>query len=421
MTGWLPRSVRSRTTLAATLVSAIVLGVASLVIVALVERDLEGNARAALSDALEAASHSARGEESGGDERLPHSEGAGAAESFEASESSSAGPDGESSNDVRQQRIADASIAEVQVGVDAASRALLIIVPAVVAALAGAIWLTVGRALRPVHAIAGRVAAISGSTLDERVPEPDSGDEIAALAALMNEMLDRLQAASDRQRAFVANAGHELRSPLSTIVAAADVAQVSADPQKLQKLSSTVSSEARRLQSLVADLLELARLDEQLQAPTRQPLDLAAICAHAVEGAGIPGIAITLDDAAVGPVAGVESQLERAVFNLVDNAATHASRRVRVGLVESTSVVAVVVEDDGPGIGHADRERVFDRFVRLDESRGRIDGGTGIGLSLVKAIAQRHGGMVRVDDSESLGGARFTLELPRFPGGSADA
>ena len=135
MTGWLPRSVRSRTTLAATLVSAIVLGVASLVIVALVERDLEGNARAALSEALETASHSARGEGSGGDERLPHSEGAGAAESFEESESSPAGPDGESSNDVRQQQIADASISEVQVGVDAASRALLIIVPAVVAAL----------------------------------------------------------------------------------------------------------------------------------------------------------------------------------------------------------------------------------------------------------------------------------------------
>ena len=248
---WLPRSVRFRTTLAATLVTAVVLGVASLVIVALVERDLKHNTRAALSDVLETASHSADGEESQGGEGGEQSESGEAAGLSGAPEAASAEPDGESINDVRQRLIANTSIAEVRVGVDAASQALLIIVPAVVAVLALAIWLTVGRALRPVQAISTRVAAISGSTLDERVPEPDSGDEIAALAALMNEMLARLQAASDRQRAFVANASHELRSPLSTIVVAAEVAEISPDPQKLQKLSERIGGEARRLQTLI--------------------------------------------------------------------------------------------------------------------------------------------------------------------------
>ena len=421
MRRWLPRSIRFRTTLAATLVTAIVLGVASLVIVALVERDLRHNTRAALDDVLETASHAADGEESQGGEGGERSEGGEAAAVSGAPEAASAEPEGESIDDIRQRLIADASIAEVRVGVDAASRALLIIVPAVVAVLALAIWLTVGRALRPVQAMSRRVAAISGSTLDQRVPEPDSGDEIAALAALMNEMLARLQAASDRQRAFVANASHELRSPLSTIVAAAEVAEVSPDPQKLQELSERIGGEARRLQSLIADLLDLARLEEQRHARMLDRVDLLATCERVVERADVAGTTIAFDGTAVRAVAGVASQLERAVFNLVDNAVRHANRTVHVSLVESATTVAVVVEDDGPGIPQADRERVFDRFVRLDESRGRADGGAGVGLSLVMAIAQRHGGTVSVDDSGSIGGARFTLELPRCGVEQADA
>ena len=182
MSGWRPRSVRSRTTLAASLATVLVLAAASVLIVVLVERDLENNARVALEGALETASHaasgegSARGEGNEQSESSGHTEGNGAAES---SGLSPAVPDSESSSDARLQQIADASIAETRAGVDAASRALWIIVPAVGAILALAIWAAVGHALRPVRAIAGRVAAISGSTLDERVPEPDSGDEIA--------------------------------------------------------------------------------------------------------------------------------------------------------------------------------------------------------------------------------------------------
>ena len=231
------KSVRSRATLAATIVTALVLGLASVLILELVERDLQSNARAALSDALEAASHSASGEQGeGSNEGETEYHGGARGEVSESDEETTSGQassgNGGSSGDVRQQQIAETSIQEVEAGVDAASRALLIIVPVVVALLAAAIWLTVGRTLRPVRDISLQVATISGSTLNERVPEPDSEDEIAELAALMNEMLDRLENSADRQRAFVADASHELRSPLSTIVASAEIALISAGPQK---------------------------------------------------------------------------------------------------------------------------------------------------------------------------------------------
>ena len=422
MSGWWPRSVRSQTTLAASLATVLVLAAASVLIVVLVERDLENNARVALEGALETASHAASGEGSARGEGNEQSEGSGHIEGNRAAESSglsSAVPDSESNSesnsDARLQQIADASIAETRAGVDAASRALWIIVPAVGAILALAIWAAVGHVLRPVRAIAGRVAAISGSTLDERVPEPDSGDEIAELAALMNQMLDRLQAASDRQRAFTADASHELRAPLSTLLAAAEVAEVSSDPQKLQELSAKIGGEARRMQALISDLLDLARLDEQRREELLHSVDLWAACEHAIERVNGQDVAVTLAGGPASPIVGVESQIERAVFNLVDNAVAHAGQHVLITLVESATAVAVVVEDDGPGIPPEDRVRVLDRFVRLDESRQRRTGSSGLGLSLSHAIATRHRGSIDVGDSEHLGGARVTIELP-LPG-----
>ena len=430
MSGWWPRSVRSRTTLAASLATVLVLAAASVLIVVLVERDLENNARVALEGALETASHaasgegSARGEGNEQSESSGHIEGNRAAESSglssavpnsESNKSNSSESNSESNSDARLQQIADASIAETRAGVDAASRALWIIVPAVGAILALAIWAAVGHVLRPVRAIAGRVAAISGSTLDERVPEPDSGDEIADLAALMNEMLDRLQAASDRQRAFTADASHELRAPLSTLLAAAEVAEVSSDPQKLQELSAKIGGEARRMQALISDLLDLARLDEQRREELLHSVDLWAACEHAIERVNGQDVAVTLAGGPASPIVGVESQIERAVFNLVDNAVAHADQHVLITLVESATAVAVMVEDDGPGIPPEDRVRVLDRFVRLDESRQRRTGSSGLGLSLSHAIATRHRGSIDVGDSEHLGGARVTIELP-LPG-----
>ena len=395
--------------------TVLVLATASVLIVVLVERDLENNARVALEGALETASHAASGEGSPEGEGNEHSESSGHIEGSEATEPSrlsSAVPDSESTNDARLQQIADASIAETRAGVDAASRALWIIVPAVGAILALAIWAAVGQVLRPVRAISGRVAAISGSTLDERVPEPDSEDEIAELAALMNEMLNRLQAASNRQRAFTADASHELRAPLSTLLAAVEVAEVSSDPQKLQELSVKIGGEARRMQDLIADLLDLARLDDQRREELLHTVDLRAVCEQAIERVNGQGVAVTLAGTAESPIVGIESQIERAVFNLVDNAVAHADQQVLVTLVESATSAAVVVEDDGPGIPPEDRVRVLDRFVTLDESRQRRTGSSGLGLSLSHAIAERHQGSIDVTDSEQLGGARVTIELP---------
>ena len=207
-----------------------------------------------------------------------------------------------------------------------------------------------------------------------RRPVPDSGDEIAELAELMNEMLDRLQAASDRQRAFTADASHELRAPLSTLLAAAEVAEVSSDPQKLQELSAKIGGEARRMQALISDLLDLARLDEQRREELLHPVDLWAACEHAVERVDGQDVAVTLAGAAASPIVGVESQIERAVFNLVDNAVAHADQHVLITLVESAAAVAVVVEDDGPGIPAEDRVRVLDQgtILKTPPSRGRI-------------------------------------------------
>ncbi|MDE0579950.1 MAG: HAMP domain-containing sensor histidine kinase [bacterium] len=393
------RSVRWKTTVAATLVTALVLGLASYFIVRLVERDLEGNARSALSSALESASHSVSGEGStdgGGEADGGQHGGEGSGESG-------------SPGDAQQRALADASVREVEAGVDAASNALLIIVPVVVVALGLAIWWTVGRALRPVRDISAQVTEISGSTLDERVPVPASEDEIAELAALMNEMLDRLQSSSERQRAFVADASHELRSPLSTIVAAAEIASVSPDPIKLHKLAETVSGEAQRMQLLVANLLDLARLEEDRLELDTTEVDVAAVCRDAVDRFEEEVSAISLNCPAVARADGVLSQIEQVVVNLVDNAVTHAAGRVVVTVAVDDAEVLIAVEDDGPGISPEDRERIFERFVRLDSSRARSTGGIGIGLALAKAIVDRHRGAIRVGDSTALGGACFEV------------
>ena len=402
------RSVRWKTTVAATLVTALVLGLASYFIVRLVERDLEGNARSALSSALESASHSVSGEGStdgGGEADGGQHGGEGSGESG-------------SPGDAQQRALADASVREVEAGVDAASNALLIIVPVVVVALGLAIWWTVGRALRPVRDISAQVTEISGSTLDERVPVPASEDEIAELASLMNEMLDRLQSSSERQRAFVADASHELRSPLSTIVAAAEIASVSPDPIKLHKLAETVSGEAQRMQLLVANLLDLARLEEDRLELDTTEVDVAAVCRDAVDRFEEEVSAISLNCPAVARTDGVASQIEQVVVNLVDNAVTHAAGRVVVTVTAENPNVLISVEDDGPGISSEDRDRIFERFVRLDSSRARSTGGIGIGLALVKAIVDRHRGAIQVGDSAELGGARFevTLKAAESPG-----
>lgn len=273
-----------------------------------------------------------------------------------------------------------------------------------------AYWLT-GRALAPVEAIQRRVAVISATDLSARVPVPESEDEIKALAATMNAMLARLQTAGEAQRRFVADASHELRSPLTSIRAAHEIAGAHAEETDWSLTSSDVLAELDRLDRLVADLLLLARVDEHgllVQALDVDVDDLVLDEAQRLRRQTSLEIAL---DAAPARVVGDRDHLARALRNLTENAARHARTSVTLKLSVSAETVAIDVWDDGPGIPADDRERVFERFVRLDPSRDRTGGGAGLGLAISRDIARAHHGELAVCTGDT--GAHLKMTLPR--------
>jgi signal transduction histidine kinase len=272
------------------------------------------------------------------------------------------------------------------------------------------VWFLVGRALRPVAAIRAEVDEISHGTLHRRVPVPPSNDEVAHLAGTMNEMLDRLERSSAKQRAFVSDASHELRSPIATIQATLEVALEHDDQTDWRSVAHDVLAEDERMARVVSDLLDLARVDEGGDTIADAPVvDLDDVVLDEV--ARVHGPTVDASAVSAGRVRGRRNQLDRAVRNLLENAEHHAASRVDVALTADDGAVVLVVDDDGPGIPEADRERVFDRFTRLDEGRDRDAGGAGLGLAMVKAIVEHHGGTVAVDEGP-LGGARFVVRLP---------
>jgi signal transduction histidine kinase len=208
----------------------------------------------------------------------------------------------------------------------------------------------------------------------------------------------------------VSDASHELRSPIATIREHAEVALAHPGLTRTDELAAVVLEADRRLAALVDDLLLLARTDE-LSAGTRVPVDLDDVVFRELAHAR-PNRDIDVDGRLVsaGRVMGDDRQLQRVVANLVDNAIRHAAGRVVISLRTVDGTVLLDVEDDGPGIALEDRERVFERFVRLDDARSRDDGGSGLGLAIVAAVVAAHGGSVRVDSSP-LGGARFVAQL----------
>lgn len=278
--------------------------------------------------------------------------------------------------------------------------------------IVGAItWWIVGRALRPVEDIREEVERISARELDRRVPDAPGDDEVARLATTMNRMLDRLQSSQERQRRLVSDASHELRSPVAAIRQHAEVAGEHPDATRVDELATAVLGETERLQGLVEDLLVLARLDEGAVSVAAE-VDLDDIVL--AEAARLrPMTAIEVDTTGVqaGRVRGGEPALERVVRNLAENAARYARGRIALGLVQADGRVILTIEDDGPGIDPEDRQRVFERFVRLDESRGRGTGGAGLGLAIVREVVASHGGEVVLEES-SLGGLRVGVRLP---------
>ncbi len=282
---------------------------------------------------------------------------------------------------------------------------MLIGFPLLLGVVAGATWLVTRRALRPVEGIRGEMAAITASEdLARRVPVPDTHDEVARLALTTNETLAALEASVERQRRFVADASHELRSPIASLRTQLEVG--AAHPELLD-LDGAVEDTVR-LQGLAADLLLLARLDAG-ERPGDTRFDLGALAREEAEGR--PGVTV---DAQTAEVVGSRGQLGRVLTNLLDNAQRHARSAVAVTVRREGDRVVAAVADDGDGVAAADRERIFERFVRLDEARSRDDGGAGLGLAIARDVAVRHGGTLGVREAPT-GGALFELRLPPAP------
>ncbi|MBE3010749.1 HAMP domain-containing histidine kinase [Microbispora sp. NEAU-D428] len=279
-------------------------------------------------------------------------------------------------------------------------------VPALLAVVALFTWLAVGRVLRPVSAIRAKVADITAHGLHERVPEPDTRDEIAALARTVNATLDRLQTSVDAQRQFVADAAHELRSPLAILRTRLELALPDEKP-----LATAALDDVARLQSLSADLLLLARLDAGEPLSRAEELDLAQVVAEeAVRKRPRPDVHVYLDLTPDLLLDGSADQLRRLVANLVDNAVRHASTSVHVTLTSPGDHAVLDVVDDGPGIPPEHHTIVFDRFTRLDHARTRDTGGSGLGLPIARDIARAHGGTLQVVPHSP--GARLRAVFP---------
>jgi signal transduction histidine kinase len=297
--------------------------------------------------------------------------------------------------------------------IDEANRALvgplLVAVPIVAALLGAAVWLLVGRTLRPVDAIQAEVAAIGASELDRRVPVPATDDEIARLARTMNAMLERVEHSVERQQAFVADASHELRTPLTRLRAELEVDLAQPAQADLEATHRSALEETIALERLLDDLLVLARLDASSPEADGEVVELDVVvrrCAARADGGRVP---VDVSEVHRAQVRGRARQLARAVGNLIDNAVRHAASQVRCELTARDGTAVLAVVDDGPGIPPADAERVFERFTRLDESRSSSTGGAGLGLAIAREIVLRHGGDIRVEPAS---GARLVVHLP---------
>ncbi|MFI2116283.1 ATP-binding protein [Streptomyces rubiginosohelvolus] len=305
---------------------------------------------------------------------------------------------------------AGAPLAAEQEAVNTVRGAMLTGLPVLLVVVAGVTWLVTRRALRPVEGIRREMAAITASEdLARRVPEPDSRDEIAALARTTNETLTVLEASVERQRRFVADASHELRSPIASLRTQLEVAE--AHPELLD-LPGAVADTVR-LQVLAADLLLLARLDAG-EKPGGGTVELGALVREEVSQRTGDRIAVAVEvpEGGAFEVNGSRGQLSRVVGNLLDNAQRHAEGSVAVSVAADGRGVRVEVRDDGAGVPEDERERIFERFVRLDDARSRDDGGAGLGLAIARDVAARHGGTLTVHRAAE-GGAAFRLWLPR--------
>ncbi|MFG2107760.1 sensor histidine kinase [Micromonospora chersina] len=323
------------------------------------------------------------------------------------------------------------SMTDVRHSLHVVRNLLLVGFPLLVAGLAVVAWRVVGATLRPVEALRSGAAEITGRAGAERLPVPAGRDEIHRLAVTLNDMLDRLAASRDRQRAFVADAAHELRSPVTNMRTELEVARRLGDPD-WPAVAENLLADTERLSRLVDDLLLLARLDEQAARPDRPaphavgPVELGELLSGVAGRYPSPPLRM---EPPPGPLwtEGDPGELRRVLVNLVENALRHAHAEVRLAVTGphpgppvprqrgGSAYHLVTVTDDGPGIPAADRERVFARFTRLDDARGRDAGGAGLGLAIVRELVRRAGGAVELADAApeaAAPGLRVTVRLP---------
>jgi len=282
------------------------------------------------------------------------------------------------------------------------------------AAFAGA-FLFARLATRPAEEIAAQAQAIEAGTLSARITAHAEVQEYASLVSVLNAMLDRLDRAFEAQRRFVADASHELRSPLTVLRGDLDVAlRRERSPEEYRETLERMRGETVRITALAENLLVLARADAGLPAATLAPLDLADIAervvARSARQAEAAGVTLAAEVASA-PVRGDAALLERAVGNLVENALAYVPRGARVTLrcARADDAARLDVEDDGPGVAAEHAAHVFERFYRGDPARGR-DAGTGLGLPIARAIAAAHGGHLTLERASS--GALFRLTVP---------
>lgn len=288
---------------------------------------------------------------------------------------------------------------------------LVVAMPLLLGVVGLSVHFLVGRSLRQVDTIRSQVSHIDAGRLGERVDVPGTRDELQALAATMNSMLDRIETADQRQRQFVSNASHELRSPLTTIRTGLDISIADASGETWRGMQPILAEETQRLQGLVEDLLTLSKADDEGLAVSREDVDLDDVLATELRRVNATSKHRIVADLVPAKIAGDPLRLSQAFRNVLDNADRHAAGTIAVKLSVMVQTVVVTIDDDGTPVPVADRERIFGRFVRLDESRSRHQGGSGLGLAIARGIVEAHDGRVIATET-SQGWCRFEVSFP---------
>ncbi|MGW0482022.1 HAMP domain-containing sensor histidine kinase [Nonomuraea sp. NPDC003214] len=279
---------------------------------------------------------------------------------------------------------------------------------ALVALASWATWAVTGWALRPVAAMRAELDEVNVGDLSSRVTQPRGEDEVAQLARAVNGTLARLERSALQQRQFASDASHELRTPIAGLRAQLESAELYPEETDVQALVKSCLRDTDRLEAIITDLLLLARIGSRVDV-AKERTDLAELVRQelATRKDKIP-VRAELEEGVA--VQGVRLQLVRVLTNLLDNAQRHAESRVRVTVSRENGQAVLAVENDGAQIAEEDRERIFERFTRLDAARSRDAGGTGLGLAIARDVAMAHSGEIRVEDHPD--GARFVLRLP---------